>query len=298
MKLFSRRHAAGIIFFFIVIFAGACSSAECTETGNDCNTRYPILLVHGLGFRDTTMFLKYWGPVPGALKQRGASVFQSTQDAYSPLRVNAMQLKKSINDIIDTTGCGKVNIIAHSRGGIESRYLISRLGMEHKIASLTTIATPHRGSTTARVILNKVGDSKIMAKMVDLYAKMIGDTNPSSVSAGRGLTPEFMRSFNRNTPDAEGVYYQSYGCVIDSTYPNPVWRAMAALLAKHEGPNDGLVSAESCKWGNFRGILKCGNDAHVSHADIIGLHLLTGVRCFDAPSFYITIVRELKEKGF
>lgn len=298
MDLFSRRSAAGIILFFILAFTCDCSSAESVETGTDCRTRYPILLVHGLGFRDRTMFLKYWGPIPGALKKHGASVYLSTQDAYSPLHVNAMQLKKTVMDIVDKTGCGKVNIIAHSRGGIESRYLISRLGMGKNVATLTTIATPHRGSATATVVLNKIGGSKIMAGVVDLYAKMLGDRNPSSIAAGRGLTPEFMRSFNRITPDAAGVYYQSYGCVIDDTYPNPVWRAMAELLAKHEGPNDGLVSAESCKWGNFRGILKCGGNAHVSHADIIGMHVLTGVRCFNAPVFYISLVKELQEKGF
>ncbi|MCQ5134484.1 esterase/lipase family protein, partial [Coprococcus eutactus] len=50
-----------------------------------------------------------------------------------------------IKQIIQETGCGKVNLIAHSKGGLDSRYAISMLGMAPYVASLTTINTPHRG---------------------------------------------------------------------------------------------------------------------------------------------------------
>ena len=49
--------------------------------------------------------------------------------------------------IIQKTGCEKVNIIAHSKGGLESRYAISQLGLSPYVASLTTINTPHHGCT-------------------------------------------------------------------------------------------------------------------------------------------------------
>lgn len=47
---------------------------------------------------------------------------------------------------------GKFHIIAHSMGGLDSRYLITHLGGSHRIASLTTIATPHFGSPIADVV--------------------------------------------------------------------------------------------------------------------------------------------------
>ena len=54
-------------------------------------------------------------------------------------------IKKKILEVIEKTGCEKVNIIAHSKGGLDSRYAISILGMDKYTASLTTISTPHRG---------------------------------------------------------------------------------------------------------------------------------------------------------
>src|SRR5262249_5187529 len=38
-----------------------------------------------------------------------------------------------------------VHVFAHSMGGLDARYMISRLGMAKRVLSLTTIATPHRG---------------------------------------------------------------------------------------------------------------------------------------------------------
>ena len=43
----------------------------------------------------------------------------------------------------------KVHVIAHSMGGLDARYMISRLGMEDRVLSLTTVGTPHRGSKYA-----------------------------------------------------------------------------------------------------------------------------------------------------
>jgi triacylglycerol lipase len=43
----------------------------------------------------------------------------------------------------------RVNVIAHSMGGLDARYAISRLGLDARVASLTTIGTPHRGTPIA-----------------------------------------------------------------------------------------------------------------------------------------------------
>ncbi len=39
-----------------------------------CRTRYPLLLVHGLGFHDHAR-LNYWGRIPEKLREHGAEVF-------------------------------------------------------------------------------------------------------------------------------------------------------------------------------------------------------------------------------
>ena len=55
--------------------------------------------------------------------------------------------KISEYEIIDK----KIHIIAHSMGGLDSRYMISKLGMADRVLSLTTISTPHHGSPIADI---------------------------------------------------------------------------------------------------------------------------------------------------
>ena len=109
-----------------------------------CRTRYPLLLVHGVGFRDLRYF-NYWGRIPRELTRYGASVYYGNQEAFATVVYNAGDIRKKIEGIVEETGGGKVNIIAHSKGGLDSRYAISMLGAAPMVASLTTINTPHRG---------------------------------------------------------------------------------------------------------------------------------------------------------
>ena len=110
-----------------------------------CRTRYPLLLVHGVGFRDFHYF-NYWGRIPRELKRNGAQVYYGHQEAWGTVEDNAEILRRKIFSICQETGAKKVNIIAHSKGGLDARYLISRLSMAPFVAALTTINTPHRGS--------------------------------------------------------------------------------------------------------------------------------------------------------
>lgn len=271
---------------------------EAKSNLTSCKTKYPIVLVHGLGFRDRTGLLKYWSNIPKALEKKGALVYHGSQNAFGSIKNNSKFLKKRILSILNKTNKAKVNIIAHSKGGLESRFLISKLGMGNKVASLTTIATPHRGSFMANLILEKLPEKDIYGRIIDIYAKLLGDRNPNSLEAGLGLTIENMKRFNKEVPNIQGVYYQSYGAAIDETYPNLLWRKMYSLIHKMEGQNDGLVSTRSCKWGNFKGIVKSGGKPVVSHADIVGLNVFTGVYEFDEERFFISLVQELKKLGY
>lgn len=89
-----------------------------------CNTKYPILLIHGTGFRDRKRF-GYWGRIPKTLEDAGAVVFYGNQDSWASIERNAEMIRDTLHDIIRDTGCVKVNIIAHSKGGLEARFLAS-----------------------------------------------------------------------------------------------------------------------------------------------------------------------------
>ncbi len=102
-------------------------------------------MLHGVGFRDLK-YLNYWGRIPRELIRNGATVYYGNQEAWGTIEANAKDVKNKIFEIRGTTGVEKVNIIAHSKGGLDARYTISALDMDEYVASLTTISTPHRGS--------------------------------------------------------------------------------------------------------------------------------------------------------
>ncbi|NLK88018.1 MAG: triacylglycerol lipase, partial [Clostridiaceae bacterium] len=85
---------------------------------NICKTRYPLLLVHGVFFRDSRFF-NYWGRIPSELKKNGAVIFYGQQQSAASVKACGEELAERIKSIVDDTGCEKVNIIAHSKGGLD-----------------------------------------------------------------------------------------------------------------------------------------------------------------------------------
>ena len=101
-----------------------------------CKTKYPILMVHGVFFRDWENF-NYWGRIPKVLSDNGATIHYGNHQSSASVGNSAEELKQCILDIVRENGCEKVNIIAHSKGGLDSRFAISCLGTGEHVASLT-----------------------------------------------------------------------------------------------------------------------------------------------------------------
>ena len=120
-----------------------------------CRTKYPLLLVHGVFFRDSE-YLSYWGRIPAQLRMNGAVIYYGNHQSAASVQGSGQELAARIKEICRENGCGKVNIIAHSKGGLDSRYAVSRLDMDQYVASLTTINTPHRGCIFADYLLDHI----------------------------------------------------------------------------------------------------------------------------------------------
>ena len=137
--------------------------------------------------------------------------------------------------------------------------MISRLKPPNvRVLSLTTIATPHRGSAFADYIFERIGRTNIprVYKLLEYFGIETG--------AFRQLTEEYMREkFNPRTPDLESVRYYSYGAAMQPHFMS-MFRQSGRIVEKFEGPNDGLVSVASSHWGDYKGTLN-----HVSHLDLI-----------------------------
>lgn len=264
-----------------------------------CKTKYPILLVHGVFFRDSK-YLNYWGRVPAELERNGATVYYGEQQSALAVADSAQELAERIKRLCEKTGCEKVNIIAHSKGGLDSRYAISRLGCDKYVASLTTINTPHRGCIFAEYLLGKAPE-KLVLKLENTYNSMfkrLGDDNPDFLAAVKNLTYSFCEGFNRDVPNAEGVMYQSVGSVAKNSRSGRFPLNVSYPLVKHfDGANDGLVALTSAEWGErFTPVYPKGKRG-ITHADVIDLNR-EDFKGFDVREFYVDLVYDLKKRGF
>ncbi len=102
----------------------------------------PIILVHGYMLRGGVMWL-----IKQRLKRAGRH--QVYIFSYSPpwrdIACFAKQLEAFIAEVIGDPTI-KVDIVAHSMGGLVSRYYINILGGWQRISNLITLGTPHAGS--------------------------------------------------------------------------------------------------------------------------------------------------------
>ncbi len=267
-----------------------------------CKTKYPILMVHGVFFRDTE-HLNYWGRVPAELIKNGATIFYGGQESAGNVRTCALQLKKAIVQVLQETGAEKVNIIAHSKGGLDSRYCVSMLGMAPYVASLTTVNTPHRGCEFADYLMNKAPDKmrETVAAAYNKGAKVLGDHNPDFVAAVTDLTSSGVKKLNEEMePMAhqfDGIYTQSFGSKLNHATSGKFPLNMSYHLVKHfDGLNDGLVGENSFKWGQEYHFLSTKGLRGISHADMIDLNR-ENIDGFDIREFYIGVVQGLKQRG-
>lgn len=214
----------------------------------------------------------------------------------------------------------RINIIAHSMGGLDARYMAAHVPPRHAtVQSVVTVSTPHRGSAIAEAVLERTPSWAL--------------TPSTLLGSGRALeqlTRRYVQgTFNPGVPNRPGVAYLSYGAEMTpppsgggtSSSWSPIWdigsagslaygglqmplRVTWRALDEAEGPNDGLVSVESARWGEYAGTL-----VGVSHLDLINwtnrarwaVGERLGVlppRTFNAVAFYLGVADMLARRGF
>jgi triacylglycerol lipase len=133
-----------------------------------------------------------------------------------------------------------VHILAHSMGGLDARYMISRLGMAGHVLTLTTVGTPHRGTSFADLAVTPRGKklAKPVLRFFGITAQALDDITTARCAA-----------FNRDVPDAVQVRYFSIAGRQDGNFTNPEWLLPYQVVSRAEGDNDGVVAVESARYG-------------------------------------------------
>lgn len=204
----------------------------------------PIVLVHGvLGFSQLTLggskIADYFRLIPGALRKDGHVVPAPPQlNPAGSIAERAQDLKNYLqnqNDILDK----KVHIVAHSMGGLDARYMISKLGMADRVLSLTTISTPHHGSPIADIVIARTNPA----------LNQFMDHSGINIKAAFDLTTDACRQFNDNVPDSPGIRYFSIAAQFEPRRifgkPRGLWGVTHDIISKTEQSNDAIVSVQS-----------------------------------------------------
>ena len=182
--------------------------AEAAHAENeDCKTRYPIVLVHGIFFRDWQL-LGYWGRIPAALRRCGAQLSYGGQQSALPVAQSGEELARRLREVLRETGAEKVNIIAHSKGGLDSRWAITRLGLAPQVASLTTVNTPHRGCVFAQHLLDTMPKGLVawLARKYNTLFHTLGDTSPDFLGGVKDLTRQKLPCLQRSRAGRAGRF--------------------------------------------------------------------------------------------
>jgi triacylglycerol lipase len=203
--------------------------------------RAPVVLVHGLmGFDclrvGKLVLADYFPGAPEILGGAGVRFRVARLSPVGGIAERADQLKALIERAFPKES---VHVIGHSMGGLDARYMISRLGMASRVLSLTTLGTPHRGSSLADWGMKRIGP------LVRPALDCLGLT----YQAFQDLTVASCRRFNDEVPDAPGVRYFSVAARLRQGWGSPQWQLPARILGRAEGPNDGVVSVASARYG-------------------------------------------------
>jgi triacylglycerol lipase len=248
--------------------------------------RTPIVLVHGLfGFDRLQMgqwvVADYFPGIPEALRAAGNRVHVARVSPTRGIASRAAQLKEFLDR---ESPHDPVHLFSHSLGGLDSRYLISRLGMAHRVLSLTTLGTPHRGSPFADWGLRRF--ARLVSPVLDFFGM--------PYEAIEDLTVARCGEFNRLTPDAPAVRYFSVAGRFLPDWLSPQWQLPARILEREEGPNDGIVSLASARYGESFEVW----DA--DHLNLVNWPHPWGMahRRQDRIPFYGRLVRRLADEGF
>jgi triacylglycerol lipase len=277
---------------------------------------YPIVLMHGMfGFKTIANIVEYWNGIPADLAAHGETqVFVTQSEMLASSATRAATLAPQLDEILRQTGKRKLNLIGHSQGGLDARYLVSSMGYGDRVASITLLSTPNHGSRVADAALGLVGAPgyDLLTPLLLLYGLAAGDpANDKDLHASLVALSEadVQNNFNPANPDDPRVDYFSWAgrsnlaagapdCINDPKEldaANVLFVATGQYLQSVGMPdhpvNDGLVSVRSARWGTFMGCVPA------DHLDEVGT-LGDNKPVLDHLAFLRGVVANVRAHGF
>ena len=271
------------------------------------DTRYPIVLVHGMFGFDNILFADYFYGIPSELEKYGADVYVPQVPALESTVARGEVLLDQVEELAAIHG--KVNIIGHSHGGPTARYVAEV--RPDLVASVTSVGSPHTGSDVADVIVNSPGSSlantlgNTLGSLIDLLSS--GGYDQNMEASLQSLSSQGSAEFNQIAPAAipktpcgpapsvvNGVRYYSWAGT--ATYTNaldPDSALLSTTSLAFDEPNDGLVGQCSAHMGKV-----IRDDYRMNHLDEVNQTFgLTSLFETDPKAVYRHHANRLKNQG-
>jgi triacylglycerol lipase len=242
----------------------------------------PVVLVHGLfGFDSIGVAgvkLEYFRGIAAHLATLGCHAHA----VRLPPSRSVPERARTLVELIGKLPHDRIDLVAHSLGGLDARYALAHLGLASRVRSLVTVGTPHRGSPLAN--LTDAGPLAVARRTIARLG--------ISLDALDWLSTSELATFNRDIPDVAGVRYASVvGGIRDARTPVPLPIAAShAYLRRAGGANDGLVPMSSQYWGETLAEIEADHFAQIGWRlsprgtfDAAGLYGFVVARLGDAP---------------
>lgn len=298
----------------------AMSSSTPAPSGYT-ETQHPIMLVQGILAFDSIAGIEYWYKIAEKMESEGATVYTAHINALNDSIDRGEQLIAELDNIraVDPS-IEKFNLVAHSQGGLTSRYVMNV--RPDLVASVTTMGSPHQGAPIADVVNNVFPEGSLLGGafelVTDAAGSLIDKLSGDGVSKGdtRALTYEFTTqgaaSFNATYPaglptsdcgegpssvtiNGNDINLYSWGggdTFTNALDPLDYLFGTVGLLFAGES-SDGITGSCSSHFGQV-----IRDDYKMNHGDLInqvlGLHTLFDT---DPLSLYRTHANRLKKAG-
>ncbi len=264
--------------------------------------RYPVVLSHGFFGFDQVGPLEYFVGVAEALREAGfAAYVTAVEPIASTDATRGPALALQIECIARAAGVSRLNLVGHSQGGLDVRFVASDPSRSWRVATVTTIATPHHGTPVADATLGLMSDitDDLADALSDLWSEIVDapEADADLRAAMEQMAIANMGAWNAAHPDTDGIEYLSWtGVSGDGRDPvDPMLAATHAFIAEVAGPNDGLVDVDSARWGTFLDAVPA------DHFDEVGLFSINETNPFSGfnhRDFFIGIAADLEARGY
>ncbi len=205
-------------------FASGCGSAEAPTqlaaaedtsmsrsdayTDTYTQTKYPIVLCHGMaGFDELFGVVDYFHGIQSSLASGGARVFVTQVPAFASTEARGEALLAQVEEIVAISGAKKVNLVGHSHGGLDIRYVSTmKPGI---VASVTSVGSPHQGADVADFLLDNTKAGGFSQAVLSLFANSLGTI--IGLLSGQTSPQDSIASLESLSTEGSAAYNAMYG---------------------------------------------------------------------------------------